>query len=167
MIIISVYLFHTEEMTDRNRDIIKRALALARSCGSPWLIAGDFNMAPSVFAQHCGCLLEPANAYILCPNAATHRPRRATDRILDFALCSASVEPWIDSIFVDEAFHVAPHRAVRIKMRADPRNYLVEGFRRPKAFAKRPPVGCARQLVLPFWAKTSATSADCGGGHAA
>ena len=167
MVLVSVYLFHSEGMTERNRSIIKRALAVVRAYGSPWIIAGDFNMSPSVFAQHCGCLLESANAYIMSTKQTTHRPRSATHNTLDFAVCSASVEPWVESISVDEAFQVAPHRAVRLKLRADPRNYLVHGFKRPRAFAKRPPIGCARRPVLPLWAKHRSAHADGVGGHAA
>ena len=167
IVVISVYLFHTEELTARNKAIVNRALAIARSYGSPWIIAGDFNTSPEMFLKHWGNMLEAADAYVVAPSDTTHRPRNATHRTLDFAICSASAEPWIDNIFVDEGFHASPHRAVRVKLRARPNNYLVQGFKRPRAFAKRPPTGCPRQPVLPQWAKQNMDSTGrSAGGHA-
>ena len=168
LVVISVYLFHTEELSTRNKAIVNRAVAIARSYGSPWIVAGDFNTAPEMFLRHWGKLLEAADAYLVAPSQTTNRPRNAAHRTLDFAICSASAEPWIDDIFVDEGFHVSPHRAVRMKLRARPNNYLVQGFKRPRAFAKRPPTGCPRQPVLPHWAKqdTECTGRSVGG-HAA
>ena len=117
-------------------------------------------MPPSMLAKHWGCLLESSDAYILAPKTATHRPRNGTHNVLDFAVCSASAEPWIDSVRVDEGFHVSPHRAVRISMRAGPCNYLVDSFKRPRAFAKRPPIGCSRRPILPSWARPSSGEGD-------
>ena len=110
-------------------------------------------MRPSEFAQHWKTLLEHLNAYVVAPKQTTHRPRDATHRTLDFAVCSSTVEPWIESIAVDEGYHAAPHRAVRIRIRASPRNYLIAGIKRPKPIPKKTPVGCARQPVLPAWSQ--------------
>ena len=74
-----------------------------------------------------------------------------THRILDFAICSPSMVPWIDTIGVDQGFDVSPHRAVRIKFKASPSNYLIRCIKKPKAFPRERPIGCARQPVVAEW----------------
>ena len=64
--------------------------------------------------------------------------------------------------------HTHTHRAVRIKLSAAAKNYLITAAKRPKQFEKRTPVGCARQPVLPRWAKPVSTQSQSAaiGGHA-
>ena len=170
IVIISVYLFHTELLTARNRGILNQAIAIARNYGSPWLIAGDLNMPPNVLMAHWGEILENIDGYIIATKEPTHRPKCGAHRILDYVICSASVEPWVESIRIDEGFHAAPHRALRIKLRAAPKNYFVHGIKAPKAFASRPAVGCPRRPVLPEWHRVErpeqARPSSALGGHA-
>ena len=72
MVIVSVYLFHTEGMTARNRSVLQNAFAVARNYGSPWVIAKDFNATPAFVMHHWGAYLQNANAYVLAPSQATH-----------------------------------------------------------------------------------------------
>ena len=67
-----------------------------------------------------------------------------------------------------KVFHAHPHRAVRIKLSATAKNYLIIAAKRPKQFEKRAPVGCARQPVPPEWAKPVSTQSQkaATGGHA-
>ena len=122
MVIVSVYLFHTEGMTARNRSALQSAFAVARNYGSPWVIAGDFNETPAFIMHHWGAFLEEANAYVLAPSEATRQSRTGANRTLDFVVCSDSVEPWIDEIAVDHGFHAEQHRAVRIRLQDSPTN---------------------------------------------
>ena len=121
LVIISVYLFHTEALIARNRGILNHAIAIAKNYGTPWFIAGDFNMPPNVLMTHWGEVLENVDGYIIATQEPTHRPKVGAHRTLDYAICSAAVEPWIESIEVDEGFHAAPHRGVRVKLRAAPK----------------------------------------------
>ena len=128
MIFVSVYLYHSEGPTARNRAIIQKALAVAQSHGSPWILAGDMNMPPTMFMQAWGGLLELANAYLMAPEQATHCPTSGSHSILDYAICSCSAEPWVDAIQVDQGFEASPHRAVRLSLRATPKNYLIQSI---------------------------------------
>ena len=170
MLFLSMYLYHTEGLTARNRCIVLKAFALARSYGSPWVIAGDFNAPPSFMMQHFGEIIEEADAYILAPSDTTHTSKTGTDRTLDYAICSASVEPWVDGIAVDYGFQASPHKAVRIKLRAKATNYLVDSFKRPKPFPRYSPVGCARRPVVPDWGSPPGAQPEgpgcAAGGHA-
>ena len=167
IVLISIYLFHSEGMTVRNRSLFQRAMAVARAYGSPWIIAGDFNESPEVMLQQWGSTLEETDSYVISPNQSTHRPRGAAHRTIDFLICSSSAEPWVKDVSVDEGFHAHPHRAVRIKLSAVKKNYLITAIKKPKPFANRAPTGCARQPVLPAWNKVvPGCPSWSGGGHA-
>ena len=43
---MSVYLFHSEGLTCRNKSILDKAGAIALEHGGPWPLAGDFNLTP-------------------------------------------------------------------------------------------------------------------------
>ena len=98
MVIVSVYLFLAEGMTARFRSVLQNAFAVARNYGSPLVIAGDFNATPAFVMDHWGAYLENANAYVLAPSETTHVARTGVDRIVDFAICFDSAQPWIDSM---------------------------------------------------------------------
>ena len=49
MLLISVYLWHSEGLTKRNWVILFSAVEAAKKYGGPFMIAGDFNMAPSAW----------------------------------------------------------------------------------------------------------------------
>ena len=153
MVIFSVYLFHTEGPTKRNKDILCRALSIAKAYGSPWLIAGDFNMPPGLMLHSWGAMIELADAYVVAPSEETHRPRGSAHQILDYVVCSSSLLPWIKNISVDLGLEASPHRAVRIALDVEPKNYLIAGMKKPKQIPRERPIGCARCPVLPDWAE--------------
>ena len=158
MLVLSVYLFHTEGASMRNKALLRRALSVAASYGSPWLIASDFNCEPDFVLSHWADALERANAYIVATAEPTHRPSAGVHRTLDFAICSHHVNDWILDAQVDLGFEAAPHRAVRLRIRAEPGNYLVEQRARPRHIPKERPIGCPRRPLVPDW--YDATAAD-------
>ena len=167
IVLVSIYLFHSEGMTARNRSLFQRAMAVVRAYGSPWIIAGDFNESPEVILQQWGSTLEKTDSFVIAPNQSTNRPRGGAHRTIDFIICSSSAEPWVKEVSVDEGFHAHPHRAVRIKLSAVKKNYLITAIKKPKPFANRTPTGCARQPVLPAWSKTVPRCPNrSSGGHA-
>ena len=46
MVMISIYLFDSEGMSERNRKLLDTAGDLIASLGLPWALMGDFNMTP-------------------------------------------------------------------------------------------------------------------------
>ena len=151
MVILSVYLFHSEGASLRNKAILRQALAVAASYGSPWLIASDFNCEPEFVLSHWADGLEKANAYVVATEEPTHRPSVGVHRTLDFAICSHHVNDWISDAQVDLSFETAPHRAVRLRIRAEPHNYLVESMAGPRCIPKERPIGCPRKPLVPDW----------------
>ena len=165
MLILSVYLFHTEGASMRNKALLRRALSVAASYGSPWLIAGDFNCEPDFVLSHWADALERANAYIVATAEPTHRPSAGAHRTLDFAICSHHVNDWVLDTQVDLGFEAAPHRAVRLRIRAEPGNYLVQQRAKPRHIPKERPIGCSRKPLVPVWYSVAANdpTADPGG----
>ena len=43
---MSVYVWHSEGLSGRNREVIAEVLRVARLHGGPWVAGGDFNMDP-------------------------------------------------------------------------------------------------------------------------
>ena len=154
IVVMSIYLFHSEGLSFRNKKLLEHALATARSYGSPWVIGGDFNMTPDEFGGLFGYALELANAYIFAPSLPTHYPAEGSaKRTLDFLVCSDAAHHWIDKIFVDQGIAASPHRAVRVQMSADRHNFTVSKLSAPKSSPRNRPIGCARAPVIPEWAK--------------
>ena len=90
MVVISVYLVHTVGPTPINRSVVQRALSIAKSYGSPWIIARVFNMSPSIMVHSWDPMLEQADAYVFAPSEPTHRPRSGAHEVFVYALCSSS-----------------------------------------------------------------------------
>ena len=109
----SLYLYHSEEASLRNKALFQKAMSIAASYGSPWIIAGDFNCVPEAILAQWADSLERANAYVVATKEATHCPSAGVHRTLDFAVCSHHVHDWIQSMHVALGFEAAPHRAVR------------------------------------------------------
>ena len=153
LILMTIYLYHSEGLSARNARLVEHAVAVAKSYGSPWLICGDLNMAPDEFSHLFGYVLEMANAFIFAPDEPTHCPSGGTARTLDFLICADTVSNWIDNICVDHGVASKPHRAVRVSIKADRHNYTFTKLCSPKQFPRSRPIGCARIPVLPDWAR--------------
>ena len=52
--LISVYMWQSEGVTARNKELLERASVYAKRVGGPWLIAGDFNMTPGQLEPEAG-----------------------------------------------------------------------------------------------------------------
>ena len=76
MVFFSIYFVHSVGTTPRNRAVLQQALSIAKSYGSPWMIAGDLNMPPAILLQSCGPMLEQADAYVFAFSEATRCPQR-------------------------------------------------------------------------------------------
>ena len=150
-LVASLYMYHSEGMSIRNRKLLEHALAVVKSYGPPWLICGDFNMTPEELTTLFGYALNLANAYVFAPRAPTHFSDGGANRTLDYLICSDTAHQWVDSIYVDQGLKVSPHRAVRVRIRAERHNFKVAKLNAPKQFPVRKPIGCARLPVLPVW----------------
>ena len=60
VLMLSVYLFTVEGPSPRNVELLGEALRVARACGSPWILGGDFQDAPQEDEAWAGAMVEKA-----------------------------------------------------------------------------------------------------------
>ena len=149
IVVGSVYLYHSEYASIRNRKLLEHAVAVLSAYGSPWILGGDYNLPPQDLLHLFPHVLEQANAYVFATELPTHCPTAGQHRTLDYLICSSAACQWIEEVYVDYSIAAAPHRAVRIKLRAYRHNFTVECLRSPKQFPRYKPIGCSRSPVVP------------------
>ena len=161
----SIYMYHSEGSSIRNRKLLEHAVAVLSAYGSPWVLGGDFNVAPDEMVHLFAHVLEQGNAYVFATDLPTHCPTVGRHRTLDYLLCSGAASHWIDKVYVDYGVAASPHRAVRVKLKAERHNFTAECLRTPKHFPRQKPIGCAREPVLPELPPAIHLSSPEGSGH--
>ena len=149
MVVFSLYFFHSEGASLRNKALFQKAMSIAASYGSPWIIAGDLNCVFEAILAQWADSLERANAYVVATKEATHCPPAGAHRIVDFAVCSHQVRDWIKNMYVDLGFEAAPRRAVRVRIQAEPANHLVRVIAGPRHIYKQQLIGYFRRPLFP------------------
>ncbi len=149
LLVITVYLWTTEGLTPRNVAIIERAVGTARSYGALWIIGGDFNVPPAVFKQLMHALLDRAGAVVRAPADPTHYPARGKPEVLDYFVVDKRLDAGFVEVAVDLSIGLKPHRAVCIGFNIGKASGLVTSLRRPRAFPRQKPTGCARTPTVP------------------
>ena len=112
-------------------------------------------MTPEQMQANWGNLLELAGATIVATSEPTHVPGKGESRTIDYAVCSSLACPWVRRIAVDLGVEASPHRAVRITVNAQPKNYLIQEHATAKPIPRERPIGCARMPVLPSWCNST------------
>jgi endonuclease/exonuclease/phosphatase family metal-dependent hydrolase len=84
MMILSIYLGHSEGLTARNWRILEAAGAAIVRFGGPWCLAGDFNMEPSDIEQ-AHVFLRRIGGVVVAPQTSTCRSALG-GRVIDFCL---------------------------------------------------------------------------------
>ena len=92
---LSIYMCHIELASLRNAALKRRAILVAREYGSPWVLAGDFNMTPEQMQANWGNLFEPAGKTIVATFEPTHVPGKGESHTIDYAISSSSAYPWV------------------------------------------------------------------------
>ena len=152
ILVVSVYLWHSEGLTPRNRSILHAVLAAVVAHGGPWLIVGDFNCQPSLLAEAFEPALRKAGAVILATDCPTHYPGgEGTPTVLDFCIADDRIANprVIRGIAVDEDLSIGKHRAVKVTLSNKGHVAMVTKVLKPRAFPRRVPTGCARKPVVP------------------
>ena len=80
---MSIYLWDSEGLTPRNRELLEQAGEFAKKFGGPWLLAGDFNMPPETLENEAACWLGAAGAVIVKPEGLTCRSAGG-GRVIDY-----------------------------------------------------------------------------------
>ena len=83
ILIVSVYLYDSEGLSNRNVDLLERAGAAITQHGGPWIIGGDFNMTPAELSG-VDNIIRRMRGVIVAPNCPTCRAGSGVGRIIDF-----------------------------------------------------------------------------------
>ena len=101
-------MYHTEGLTIRNKKLLEHALSVLQAYGSPWILAGDYNMAPSQLAVAFSNAWDSANAFLFPTEEPTHCPAQGVHRVFDYFLCSSTVHDLINRVFVERGIAASP-----------------------------------------------------------
>ena len=146
--VISIYLWHSEGLSDRNRTILDAAAEAIRRFGGPWLMAGDFNMTPQDLRDGMEAWLDKLGGKVIAPPEPTCRSKLG-GRTIDFAVIDVRIEAAVQGIWVDYGVKASPHSVVRIRLRTRGTRDMVRRLKKPRAFPSDRPVGCPRAPKAP------------------
>ena len=144
LLIISIYLWDGEGMSDRNKEILEQAGLHIKMYGGPWLIAGDFNMTPEQLNSGAGAWLLTMGAIVIQPEGMTCRSSGG-GRTIDYCIIDHRISGTVKSIKVDNDFPSSPHFPVRIRVRGGAAKELVTVLKAPAMFENARPIGCERR----------------------
>ena len=150
LLVISVYLWTSEGLTQRNREIISTALGEARAHGGPWVILGDFNLTPEELRQGVGHVIDKAGGAIWAPSQPTFYPStQHQPRTIDYALIDTRITGAQLSVHVPAEGKLQGHRAVEFRIKGKVHNPLYWTLAAPRTLPRAPKCGCARRPVTP------------------
>ena len=149
VMVSAVYLWHTERGTQRNTELLGRALRGMVESGCPWIMGMDANDTPRGLEEWAGGMIEKAGGRIVCQKEATHYPAVGAARNIDFFIVSEALTSAIKGVSIVEEVSLAPHRAVSVKLGCMKERLLQWSLRTPKAFPRAKPIGCGRCPVVP------------------
>ena len=161
---LSLYLWTNEGMSGRNEEVLNQAGEMVMQHRGPWINGAGFNMAPDRFQSEAKWWLERVQGTIKSSGQATYRPAQGVHSELDYFVVDTKIAHAVESAEVVLSLDVKPHRAVRLTMRPLGANQLGPVLRRPRAFPKGKPTGCARMPAVPYFPRKNDGGAALGGG---
>ena len=133
--LISVYLRDSEGLSQANLDILHSVAATISELQGPWLIAGDFNLEPSLLRQ---------SGWLQLVKGVVHAPPNPTCglKTYDYFVSSDSLAYAVVGVanVIDEGSY--PHAPVRLYLRAAPRAIMIKCLCKPTKFGAALPAGC-------------------------
>jgi len=91
VLLVSVYLWHEEGLTTRNRAILYAAGDAIRRHGGPWILVGDFNTTPNDVKHSMGKWLERIGGEVCAPGNLTCKNGRGGGRTIDFFIVDSRI----------------------------------------------------------------------------
>lgn len=104
---MSVYLWHSEGATPRNRAILEQAGLKAKSLQWPWMLAGDFNVTPDELEEDAGDWLRKIGGVVVKSDSPTCRSASG-GRIIDYCVIDARMAGAVVAVSADQDFPLAP-----------------------------------------------------------
>ena len=131
----SIYLYNSEGLTDRNRALLLDIARLLRGIRGPWVVMGDWNLAPEVL-QAAGWVEEVCGK-IICPSVPTCKKS-----VIDYFVIDRRLLQAVKYVKRMEGFGITPHYPVRMAIMALPRRMTVRRLVAPQKVPAVLPQGC-------------------------
>ena len=147
LMVISVYLWHSEGLSDRNMSVLHAAGDAIAKFGGPWLMGGDFNMTPAEL-QRAHAWLKQIGGQIRAPELPTCRSATG-GRVIDFCIIDTRIAGAIESVATDLDFPASPHQAVVIRLRCKATRDMAWLLIRPNPFPSERSIGCVPRPAVP------------------
>ncbi len=117
MVCLTLYLWTSEGMSQRNVALVEAALAAASTCGCAWLMGADWNVTPKDLREAVGRMLDRVGAVIRAPSEATCYPPTGRPKVLDYFVVDSRMAEAVGEAQVEEGVVGSPHRAVRMTVK--------------------------------------------------
>ncbi len=157
MIALSVWCWPAEGMSQRNVQLVGKALEAVATSGCPWIIGGDWNATPAELVAATSGLLDRAGAVVRAPSQPTCYPAAGRARTLDYFVVDARIAGAVSEAVLVEEVIGSPHRAVKVTITGREVGGLIQMVQRPKMFPWKTPPGVSAQAA-------SAEDSACGRG---
>ena len=134
---MSIYLRHSEGLSEANMCILEVATVALRCLKGPWVAAGDWNMSPQTLAQ--SRWLEQVDGIIFATELTT-----CNDSTYDFFVVHRSIAKAVVGVQRLEDAGMNPHSPSRLILRGDARRHAVRKLVRPPKVEPLLPSGPSR-----------------------
>jgi len=131
---LSVYLQDGVGLSELNLSLLQEVACVAKSLNGPWVLAGDFNLEPSVLAA--SGFLQLAGGHIVAPKHAT-----CHNSVYDYFVVSDAFLPCVRGIARIDNSGLHPHFPVRLFLAGDGRRHLQRCLARPSVVPGALPAG--------------------------
>ena len=132
--VISVYLRHSEGLSQENITILDAVACFIDTLRGPWLITGDFNMEPDVLRS---------SGWTQVIGGQLHVAEQGTcnDRKYDYFVVDQALSPYVRSVRRLDYHACNPHFPVRLVLSGDARRMAVRKLVRPPHIPATIPFG--------------------------
>ena len=141
---LSVYLWHEEGLTARNRAILYAAGDAIKRHNGPWILGGDFNTTPQDLKLSMQTWLKNVGGDVCAPGNYTCK-NRFGGRTIDFFIVDSRISHGVQGVWTQMDFPSSPHYMVVLRIAADASDTEILKIISPKSFDARPMKGCIRK----------------------
>ena len=142
IVIGSVYMWTGEGWPSRNMDLMWQVVGYLHGLGHPWVLGGDFQMAPAELLT--GPPMQHLNAELVAPPGEEGTCRQGASRTtIDYFLVHKDLVARVDRVAIQEAWPSSPHKPVSIFIKADAPEVWQRVVKQPSPLPLQIPIGCA------------------------
>ena len=139
VLVVTVYLYVAEGISERNRAIIDYVVNLTRVANTPCIIGGDFNMSPETLAQ--SGVLDGSSLEIVVPDEHTYCSAGTSSKI-DYFIVHRSLAAQVTSCAIDPSAPVTKHCPVTLSLPVETKAVITRQLRAPAPHPKAPLISC-------------------------